>query len=123
MDKKKKLSDNLKQFRKDKNLTQSDIAEILGKDRSTIAKYENGQADPPFSILRLLAKIYDTTLDELCGVLPANILYLKSDAGDIAEKEKMAQLTKEEQITVYKLKAMDNEKKKIVMDILKRSIK
>jgi len=44
-------ADMVKKKRKVLNLTQKEMGKILGKDRSTVAKYETGKIDPPGSIL------------------------------------------------------------------------
>ena len=122
MDNKKTIAENIKLFRKQKLLTQSDIAEIIEKDRSTIAKYENGQAEPPFSVLRILSKLFDVTIDELCGIAPASALSVRSDDSE-QDNDLLSNFTKEEQIIIYKLKVMDEEKKKTFMKIFKDFIK
>ncbi len=122
MDNKITIAENLKKFRKLKKLTQSDVAEIIEKDRSTIAKYENGQAEPPFNVLIMLSKLFDITIDELCGVQRQIVLTVHSnDKKDF--EEKIAGFTKEEQLMIYKVKVMDNEKKKEFMKIFKEFIK
>ena len=45
--------------------TQEKIAELLGVDRSTVAKWENGQSDPRIKTLVRLAEILGCTVDEL----------------------------------------------------------
>ena len=58
MNSKNKLTDNLKRLRKDYSLTQDEVADIISKDRSSVAKYESGKALPPIDILKQLAKLY-----------------------------------------------------------------
>ena len=41
MNSKNKLTDNLKRLRKDYSLTQDEVADIISKDRSSVAKYES----------------------------------------------------------------------------------
>lgn len=61
------LFSNLKKLRKSHKLTQIDVAELIGKDRSLIAKYESGKAVPPLNILKSFAKIYNVSVDSLCN--------------------------------------------------------
>lgn len=51
--------------RKEKNLTQSQLAEILGVSNKTISKWENGNSLPDYSIILELCKNIDITLKEL----------------------------------------------------------
>lgn len=60
--------DRLRNLRKEKNLTQEDLAEILDKSVETYKKYENGNIFPiPDSVAYDLALIYDTTPDYILG--------------------------------------------------------
>lgn len=59
------LRSNLKYLREKKNLTQSELAQILEVSRSTYANYEKEQSDPPASQLLKLAQFYKVSTDEL----------------------------------------------------------
>ncbi len=56
---------NLKNLRDHANLTQENVAERLNIDRSTIAKWETGEAMPRADKLPQLAQILGCTIDEL----------------------------------------------------------
>ncbi|MBQ8228176.1 MAG: helix-turn-helix transcriptional regulator [Clostridia bacterium] len=119
-----KLTENLKAYRRKLNLTQSDVAEIINKDRTSIAKYESGAAQPPFSVLRLMAKLYDVTIDELCGIAPTSPLVVRSD--DKAQDPKstiIEKCDKQEQLMILKFKLMDDDKKRDFMKILNEFLK
>lgn len=47
--------------------TQKQVADFLGIERSTYAKYENGSSEPTFETLRRLAEYFGTSSDELMG--------------------------------------------------------
>ena len=51
--------------RKEKNLTQEQLAEILGVSNKTISKWENGKSLPDFSLVELLCKTLGITSSEL----------------------------------------------------------
>ncbi len=53
------------QKRKEKNLTQGQLAERLGISNKTISKWENGRNMPDYGILPLLCKELDVSLSEL----------------------------------------------------------
>lgn len=61
------LSENLKQYRKSKGLSQEKIAEMLGVSRQAVTKWENGQTTPSSDNLIALADLYQVSLDELLG--------------------------------------------------------
>lgn len=60
--------ERLRQLRKGKGLTQQQMADTLGVDRTTYTKYENGASEPNIATLRQLAAIFGVTLDYLLGV-------------------------------------------------------
>ncbi len=57
----------IKQLREKANFTQERISNELNIDRSTVAKWETGEAFPRSDKLPLLAKILNCTIDELFG--------------------------------------------------------
>ncbi len=52
-------------LRKTKGMTQDELAEILKVSRQTISKWENGSVMPDAYNLKELAKVFETTIDEL----------------------------------------------------------
>ncbi|MBQ2766884.1 MAG: helix-turn-helix transcriptional regulator [Clostridia bacterium] len=51
--------------RREKNLTQEQLAERLGVSNKTISKWENGKCMPDYSVIELLCKELEITLAEL----------------------------------------------------------
>ncbi len=51
--------------RREKNLTQEQLAERLGVSNKTISKWENGRCMPDYSIIEALCKELDITIAEL----------------------------------------------------------
>lgn len=62
-----KQKENLKQLRKSNNLTQKDLANILGTDNSTISKYEQAKQIIPTMYLYTICKKYNISADYLLG--------------------------------------------------------
>ena len=60
-----KIAENIKLFRKQMGLTQSQLAERLCGKKSLISNYENGYSIPDIYTLCKLAQIFEVTLDEL----------------------------------------------------------
>ena len=52
-------------LRKDKNLTQEQLAEILGISRENISRWENGVTEPSRENLIKFADLFNVTLDYL----------------------------------------------------------
>ncbi len=59
------LSRNLKYLRRQRKLTQAQLAEMIGVSRPTLGDYENGNSDPPAAVLKRLAEVFQKSLDDL----------------------------------------------------------
>lgn len=59
---------NLILARKAKKMTQKDVADILGIDRTTYGKYETGDSNPPTSTIAELCSIFQVSSDYLLGL-------------------------------------------------------
>ena len=64
---KETLGQRIARLRKEKELTQNDIAEKLNVTYQAVSKWENDQASPDVDILIELSNIFDISLDELLG--------------------------------------------------------
>ena len=62
--------ERLKELRALKNMTQKEVAEALGVDRTTYAKYETGGSEPSFEILKRIALFYDVSCEYLLDFAP-----------------------------------------------------
>ena len=62
--------ENLVQMRKMKRLTQEDIAEKLGVTRQAVAKWEAGETVPDLDKCKMLAEIFEVSLDDLANYEP-----------------------------------------------------
>lgn len=60
-----KIGDFISTLRKKKNLTQKDLADQLGVTDKAVSKWERGAGYPDIAMLRPLADILDTTVNEL----------------------------------------------------------
>lgn len=58
-------ANRLYELRKEKGLSQEELAEKLGVSRQAVSKWERSEASPDTDNLIALAKIYDLSLDEL----------------------------------------------------------
>lgn len=58
----------IRDLRNDRDLTQKQIAEILGMSQTGYSKYETGENDIPTHVLIALAKFYDVSVDYLLGL-------------------------------------------------------
>ena len=59
------LSDNIKKFRTEKNLTQKDLANKLHVTSQAVSRWEKGEVEPSVSTIGEMAKIFEVTTDEI----------------------------------------------------------
>ncbi len=61
------FAERLKELRKEKNMTQVQLAEALGVSKGTIAMWEIGKREPNFETLDRLSYIFDKRIDYILG--------------------------------------------------------
>lgn len=61
------IGKNLKQLRKDKKITQVELANLLNTTHSTISAYESGKTTLLTAFALQIVKEYNISLDWLCG--------------------------------------------------------
>ena len=59
------MNNNIRQYRKDKNMSQEELAKMCKVSRQTINAIENNKYDPTLSLAFKLAKVLQVTVDEL----------------------------------------------------------
>lgn len=59
------LNEKLQQLRKQKNLTQEELAQALYVSRTAISKWESGRGYPSIDSLKAIAKFFSISVDEL----------------------------------------------------------
>lgn len=57
--------EKLQELRKQKNLTQEELSEILFVSRTAISKWESGRGYPSIDSLKAIAEFFGVTIDEL----------------------------------------------------------
>jgi transcriptional regulator with XRE-family HTH domain len=102
------IAKNIKKLRGGKNLTQSQLADKLGLNRSVIGAYEEGRAEPRMSTLITIASYFNVSLDELVLNDLAKSNEVKGFSGDAALRVlpiTVDRATDKELITVVPVKA------------------
>lgn len=62
-----KLAENIRFFRKNKKMTQEQLAESLGVTVGAVSKWESAMTTPEISMIMRLAEFFDTSMDVLVG--------------------------------------------------------
>lgn len=56
--------------RREKGVTQEEVAAFVGVSKASVSKWENGQSYPDITVLPVLASFFHITIDELLGYRP-----------------------------------------------------
>ncbi len=62
-----KLGENLKKHRTNRELTQEQLADVLGVSAQAVSRWENGTTYPDITLLPTIASYFDISIDEIIG--------------------------------------------------------
>ena len=66
----KTLQELIRELREDNDLTQSQVAEVLGTSQTMYARYERGANEMPIRHLVTLCRFYNVSADYMLGTAP-----------------------------------------------------
>jgi transcriptional regulator with XRE-family HTH domain len=95
---------NIKQLREDRNIKQSEIADLIGMHRSNYSKIENGQREISLAAVDKIAKFFNITIDELVhlkGDIPREVSL--EDKSTVEQVKLIQELDQEEKSMVFKM--------------------
>ena len=81
------IGNKILKFRKQQNITQEGLAEMLGVARQTISKWELGETSPDIEQSKKLSRIFNVSLDELVNNNINSVLIMK-----VSKIEKMTKI-------------------------------
>lgn len=93
----KKIGSFLKELRKEKGLTQEQLAEILGVTNRSVSRWENGVNMPDFDLVIELANHFEVSIEEFLNGERRNDMIDKKEEETLL---KVADYTNEERIRV-----------------------
>jgi len=96
----------LSALRKQKGLSQYELADRLGYSRGQIANYEQGKREPDYETLRKIADFFDVTTDYLLG--RTDIRTLNEEDDSLAEINKLIKEYGIEQIGFFDIDKWKN---------------
>ena len=64
------LSENIRSFRKERKMTQEQLATVLGVTVGAVYKWESGLSVPELDLIVEMADFFDTSVDVLLGYQP-----------------------------------------------------
>ena len=104
----------IKERRKARGMTAAQLGELIGRDRATIYRYENGYLEKiDIEILRKIAKELGTSVEYLTG---------ETDDPDVFQRpmyDAPLVLTAEEEDLIRKLRSLPEEGRQDVMEIVR----
>ena len=121
------LSNNLRYLRKQYQLTQDQMGEILNISRQAYSNYETSNRTPDLDTLLFLSNFYKVTLDELIlANLKDNRRYPEKISEDLtpyllttnAKTGNTIYLTEEDMDVITRFRALSNENKQIITGFL-----
>ena len=59
------LKTKIHEYRKDRNMQQSELAELVGVRRETIGNLENGKYNPSLKLAMDIAKVFDCKVEDI----------------------------------------------------------
>lgn len=62
------FSENIKQLRKQRDMTQEGLADILGVTYQAVSKWERGESFPDITLLPVISSFFDITMEQLLGI-------------------------------------------------------
>ena len=71
------IGTKLKELRLNKNLTQRQVAELVGISKAMISSYELNTREPSLTILMKLASLYRVSVDSLLGLEREDMISVK----------------------------------------------
>lgn len=82
------ISENIRAYRKQRNMMQEQLAEILGVSVGAVSKWERGAAVPDLGYIVQIAELFEVSVDSLLG-------YELNKSGLAATLEKLVQCSKQ----------------------------
>ena len=104
------FTEKIKLFRKDKQWTQAELANVLNIHREQISSYERGQALPTTEILMQISNVFNVSIDYLLFENEGNDLF----SGNLNDLELVKQFEK--------LDKMNERDRRLVKDVIDLTI-
>lgn len=111
----KELSEKLRYYREASALSQQQVANALGKERSTYTKYESGESRPRLPALIKIAEIYNVPVEAL---LPDSSRGSSKAVLDSSADSPIYQLSKAERGLVASFRALSDEQKAQAVELI-----
>ncbi|MGO2138336.1 MAG: helix-turn-helix domain-containing protein [Leuconostoc mesenteroides] len=112
-------ANRIKELRKQKKLTQSELAKKINASRMAIANYETDRNNPSYAMLSLIADALDTTVEYLQGKTDSPTKTIDSNVNTGDENKKHVELSDDELIMSFEGKELSEDYKKSILAFVK----
>ena len=101
-----KIGNFIAELRKEKNMTQEQLAEKMGVTDKSISRWENGKTMPNISIINILANELNCTIQKLLNgrkMTKEELLDLRETINNLVEYESNQQIKKDKKFNKYNM--------------------
>ena len=118
------LHERLRALRQQCNLSQRQVADALGLDRSTYTYYEIGRSQPNLDIIGSICEIYKISVSDLIDV--KGLPYGVDDSGDYSvpgpEGDKLCELSSKEQDLLLMFRRLPAQQRNEIIETMRPGI-
>ena len=118
---KRNLKVNLRQVRKTNEMTQAQVAELVGVERSTYTSWESGRSLPKPAQFIMLSKIFDVSFEFLTSPAMSKPLKVNSKVDDphrVYGDSYISELNDYERTVILKMRMFNSKDRKAVTDFI-----
>ena len=118
---KRNLKVNLRQVRKTNEMTQAQVAELVGVERSTYTSWESGRSLPKPAQFIMLSKIFDVSFEFLTSPAMSKPLKVNSKVDDphrVYGDSYISELNDYERTVILKMRLLNSKDRKAVTDFI-----
>ncbi len=116
------VAESLKKIRTAHNLTQQEVASVLGLDRTAYTQYETGKTKPTIETLKKLSNMYNATIGYIVGAEKENHPERLKSAGFVSEDnpDPIALLSKDERKLLLSYRVLSEKNKEKIRKEMKQ---
>lgn len=118
---KRNLKVNLRQVRKTNEMTQAQVAELVGVERSTYTSWESGRSLPKPAQFIMLSKIFDVSFEFLTSPAMSKPLKVNNKVDDphrVYGDSYISELNDYERTVILKMRMLNSKDRKAVTDFI-----
>ena len=112
-----KIADRIKQLRKKKGVSQSQLAEAIGVKNNTVSTWERGTRKPDFDALQLLSNYFEVSFEYLLGSSDKEEARVKPSQGDL-DSYALSAIAEEIKESTELLSRLSDKSRKIVEELI-----